>query len=138
MDQSDIDFGFTYQETDLQPKQLGKALGMITSSTELGQCYHALPQMYRKGEARLFSRLGAEIQICGPWLLLKSTCKHFHYVNLQEIRGFLERTNTLPGKIAIVQKKLSTASLFLLCNLISSSSERAGAAIPTVPGLGFY
>lgn len=54
--------------------------------------------------------------------------------------GFLERTNTLPGKIATVQKrwKLSTATLFLLCNLISSSSETAGAATPTMPGLGLF
>lgn len=65
-DQSDVNFRFTCPVTELQPKQLGNALGMLTSSTGLGQCYHAWPQMKREGEARLFSRLGAEIHMCGP------------------------------------------------------------------------
>lgn len=92
---------------ELQPKQLDKATGTLMSFSALEKQYRALCNGLAADKKKQQGRLGdfgLRTTSTVHWLLPKISCTPFCYVNLQEVT-FLEGTNTLPGKIAKVQKR---------------------------------
>lgn len=123
--------------TVLQPKQLGLSSQVLLSWDSATMPCHRCKEKEKEGCS---ADLGLRTTCVAHGCFLKVPASTFTMSIYKGLLDFLKEPTPFLEKIATVQKrwKLSTATLFLLCNLISSSSERAGGAIPTVPALGVF